>query len=311
MVISNTTQLAELIDRVWQPQFVNLVARDDFMLRRMPHITGAGDGVRWKVQAKDTNTSAASYSEGDAAPTAVGHKFLDAKLNWKYNWVGIEVTGQMQAQAMGKGGFEGYRDVLATETEQSVLDLKNIINTQLLAASLVSSTDIDGIGIGVKSATSYAGIDPATYTEWASDLGDTGALTIAIMQDNKTTAEDTPRFGNVSVITTTPTLWNAYGNLVQSQRRYMKGERLDGGFQALDFEGVPVVKVPGHTSGRMYFLTEKDKKGQAIFQFVTLQPFKTLDKSAGAADSLKLIVTSYCQLQVRNRRPHSYSASLT
>ena len=91
----------------------------------------------------------------------------------------------------------------------------------------------------------------------------------------------------------------------------MKSETLDGGFMALDFEGVPVVKVPNHATQRMYFLTEKDKKGQAVFQFVTLQPFKTLDKSQGAADSVRLLVTNYANLQCRNRKIHSYATGLT
>lgn len=312
MTISNTTTLAELIDRVWDKPFTDLVSRDYFMLKRIPKLSGAGDGVRWKVQNDTKNTSAASYSEGDSAGTAVAHAYLDAKLVWKYVWVWIEVTGQMQAQAEGMGGFEGYRNVLQNETEQSILDLRNAINTMLLATSLSSATDIDGFGIAVKNSTTYATIDPTTYTAWKSHADTTTtALSLAAMQGVKTTVEDTPRFGNVSCIPTTPTIWNYYGNLMQSQRRFTAEQKLDGGFQALDFEGVPVVKVPGFPTSRMDFWSETDAKGNANFQYRVLKNFETKDKSGGAADSMKFMVTHYSQLQIRNRRTQGYLSAIT
>lgn len=311
MAISNTSALAELIDRVWDKPFTDLVSRDFFMLKRIPKLSGGGDGVRWKVQNDVKNTSAASYSEGDGAGTAVAHQYLDARLVWRYVWVWIEVTGQMQAQAEGMGGFDGYRNVIQNETEQSILDLRSAINTMLLATSLGSASDIDGFGVGVKNSTSYATIDPTTYTAWKSYANSTSsALTMALMQDVKTTVEDTPRFGNVSVIPTGPVQWNNYGNLIAAQRRFTPQQTLDGGFQALDFEGVPVVKVPGFPTSRMDFWSEKDAKGKANFQYRVLKNFETKDKSAGTADSMKFMVTHYAQLQVRNRRTQGYLSAL-
>ncbi|HXI16134.1 MAG TPA: phage major capsid protein [Chloroflexota bacterium] len=306
MAIANTTQVAGLIDRVWQPTFVDLLSRDDFLMKRLPKAKGYGDGIRWKVIADAKNTSAGSYAEGAGLPVAVGHAFLDAFLTWRYEWVGIEVTGQAQAQAAGPGGFSGFNDVLESEISQSVMDLKNTINTHLLATTLGAATDIDGIGIGILDSGIYANINAATYPEWAAyragNAGVARPLTIALMQTVKTAVEDQPRGGNVTVITAPPTQFNAYGNLLTAQRRFTSSETLDGGFQSLEFEGTPVVKVANHPAGRMYFLSEKGRGGEANLQYVTLQNFKTLDKSQGRADSMYMLVTHYAQLQIRNRR---------
>lgn len=316
MAIGNTTQLAQLINRVWDGPFAELISRDEFFLKRFKHVPGGGDGVRWHVQDDAKNTSAGSYSESAGLPTAVAHTYLDARITWRYVWVGVEVTGQMQAQAEGQGGFEGYRDVLQSEIEQSMLDLRSKINDMLLATTLGAGTDIDGIGIPVLDSGVYATIDPAVNTAWASyrnhNSGTPRAVTVALMQDVKTKVEDTPRFGNVSVITTSPTQFNAYGNLLTSLRRFQgASQTLDGGFQALDFETVPLVKVPGHVAGRMYFLTEKDKKGNANFQYRVLQNFKTLDKSQAKADAMYFLMTHYANLQCRNRRTQGVLVDLS
>lgn len=307
MAIGDTTQLAELINRYWDKPFADLVARDYWMLKRFPHVPGKADGPRWKVQADAKNTSAAGYAEGAALPTAVAHRWLDAKLAWKFVWVGVEVTGQTKAQMKGEGGFTGYSDALAVEVEQSLLDLRDKINTMLLATT-VGANDIDSILTGVDDAVTYASINPATFTEWKSysnnNTGTNRALTIALMQDVKTSVEDTPRFGNVSVVMTTPSIWNTYGNLLTSLRRFSPQAKLDGGFQALDFEGVPVVKVPSHPANRLLFLSEKDKQGNASIQYRVLKNFETLDKSQSKADSMFFLITHYAQLQCRSRRIH-------
>ena len=42
-----------------------------------------------------------------------------------------------------------------------------------------------------------------------------------------------------------------------SERRQNTPTTLTGGYQALDFEGVPVIKVPAYPAGRMDFVDER------------------------------------------------------
>lgn len=308
MAIGNTAQLAELINRVWDEPFAELISRDEFLLKRFPKVDGSGDGVRWHVMADQKNTTAASYAEGAAQPTAVAHKYLNAFLTWRYVWAWVQVSGQAIAQTRGEGGF---RQALQNELQESMLDLRNQINNYLLA-NTATATDIDGVQTSVTNSGVYANIDPATYTEWAAYLNTTAsALTIALMQDVKTKLEDMPRLGQVSVILTGATQWNNYGNLLTSLRRFTPEQTLDGGFQALDFEGVPVVKVRGYATGRMDFLSEKDQMGNANFVYRTLKNFDTQDKSQQVADGALFAVYHYANLQCRNRRINGALTALT
>ena len=311
MAIGTTTQLAELIRLVYDKPFASLISRNEFMLARFPKQDVTGDGIRWKVQDDQKNTSAGSYSESASLPTAVAHKYIDAKLTHRYVWAVIEVTGQIIAQTQGEGGFKA---ALRSEMDETMLDLRNQINTYLLGATS-AATDIDGIQTWNKDSATYGNIDPTTYTGWASyknaNAGTGRALTVALMQDVKTKVEDTPRFGNVSVILTGPTQWNNYGNLLTSLRRFMPADTLDGGFQALDFEGVPVVKVPGFVTGRMDFLSEKDNKGAANLVYRVLRNFDVQDKSQTVADGARFVIYHYANMQCRNRRINGFLSDLS
>lgn len=311
MAIGNTTQLAELIRLNYDAAFASLISRDEFMMQRLPKQPVTGDGIRWKVQDDAKNTSVGSYAESASLPTAVAHKYLEAKLTHRYVWGVIEVTGQAIAQTQGEGGFKA---ALRSEIDETMLDMRNQINSYLLGAT-AAGTDIDGIQTWNKDSATYATIDPATYTGWAAyknaNSGTARALTVALMQDVKTKVEDTPRFGKVSVILTGPTQWNNYGNLLTSLRRFRPEDTLDGGFQALDFEGVPVVKVPSFVSGRMDFISERDNKGQANIVYRVLRNFDVQDKSQTVADGAKFVIYHYANVQCRNRRINGFLADLS
>lgn len=302
MAIGNTTQLAAIIRDVYDDAFATLISRDEFLLMRFPHVKGAGKKINWKVQDNVLNTSAASYAEGASLPTAQAHAYLDANLTWRYVWAVVEVTGQAIAQTDGEGGF---KKALSSEMDESMLDLRNQINTYLLG-NTGTATDIDGIRTVLTNSGTYAALAVATYARWAPYVNANGgtprALTLALMQDVKTTVEEQPRNGRVSVILTGATQYNNYGNLLTSQRRFVNTQSLDGGFLSLDFEGVPVVKVPNYPTGRMDFLTEKDKKGQALFQYRVLRNFDTQDKSQTVADGAKFVLYHYANLQLRSRK---------
>jgi hypothetical protein len=306
MPIGTSSQLAELIRQHFDPVFSDLVSRNSWAYKHFKGKPGYGKAIEWKVQADVKNTSVGSYAEGDAAPTAVAHKWLDAKLTWRYVRGRVKVTGPAQAMAKGPGGFDGFQDLFKTELDQTMQDMKDGIDTMLLATSLGAGTDIDGMGIGILDSAIYANIDPTTYTEWKAYRNHNGAvsraLSIALMQDVKSSVEDSPRYGNVSLITAPAAQWNAYGNLLTAQRRYTGSETMDGGFKSIEFEGAPVVKVPKHASGRMYFLSEKERGGQQNLEYRTLKNFDVQDKSAAAADAMEFEITHYANLQVRNRR---------
>jgi hypothetical protein len=110
----------------------------------------------------------------------------------------------------------------------------------------------------------HAGIDRSTYTEWACNV-DAGssvnrALTLGLMRDMRrliyTACGERP-----DLIITDPIQFSKYGELLGQYRQIkqevtMRGQKivLDGGFSALDFDGIPVIEDVNHPAGKMSFL---------------------------------------------------------
>jgi hypothetical protein len=61
-----------------------------------------------------------------------------------------------------------------------------------------------------------------------------------------------------TLVVTSAVQWRQYANLLYPDRRWVdKVKRLDGGFQYLDFDGMPIVWDKDCDPNRMYFLNEK------------------------------------------------------
>lgn len=255
------TTLAELIVQLYAGPWVDALMKNTFLLTRLQEIneikTGKGNAIRWPVRYSG-NTSAASYGENDAAAGSGNQAAKQALLNWRFNRVEISISGQ--ALAVGAGGGMVV-DPLRFELENGLLDMQDKINTELMSDGTGNSNkDITGILAAFADSGTYAGLDRATYTWWKAYVNANGgtprALTEPLMRDVKSTVEDT-RGGRVTAIWTGSAQWYKYGDLFVAERRQMTPTTLTGGYQALDFEGIPVIKIPGYPTGRMDFIDER------------------------------------------------------
>jgi hypothetical protein len=84
-----------------------------------------------------------------------------------------------------------------------------------------------------------------------------------------------------------------YGNTLQQFRQFQNVTTLDGGYKALDFEGMSFVSVPNLPVGVVYFL---DK---STWNYYVLENFETKPKSTNK-DSDRLIITHYSNLVCKN-----------
>ena len=107
----------------------------------------------------------------------------------------------------------------------------------------------------------------------------------------KTNVEN--RGGRVSAIYTGSDQFYAYGDLLVSQRRQNNPTTLTGGYQSLDFEGIPLIKVPSYPTGRMDFVDE------AMLEYHVLKDFTAMPM-AKVADADNIWVVHYSQLVCRN-----------
>lgn len=276
-----------LINEVFDPVFAEILQRNTWLLSRVRVRGSTVERIKWRVHTSGNN-SRGSYGELDNLGTPGMQGYTTAELGWKLNKILVEVSGLAQAISAGEGFVV---DLLRNELEEALPDLQEEINTQLLGDGTGNSNkDITGIVAAIDDGTdvdTYAGISRAAQPLWASYRNDNAgggnrALTMDLMRDVKRTVEDFPRNGRVSAIWCGTALWDAYGQLLiganEDKRTYNDNiQILAGGYQALLFEGIPVIKVPGYIANRMDFVDERWWEYYILRNFVTERLAKTKD----------------------------------
>ncbi len=285
-------KLAALIVEKYGLPWVEALYTNTFLLTRIQRKDGAGDGVAWPVRYSG-NSSAGSYAETDTAAGAGNQDFKKAKLGWKLNKVEVEVTGL--AQAVGDAGG-AIASPLRTELDLGLADLRGNINTQLMTdGSGNTGKDITGLFAAIADTGTYAGLDRGSYTWWKAYVNENGGdprnLTEELLRDVKSAVE--ARGGRVSAIYAGSKQWYRYGDLLRSERRQQNPTSLTGGYQALDFEGVPLIKVPGYDQTRI------DCVDEALLEYVVLKDF-VAEPMAKTKDADNIWIKHYSQLVCRN-----------
>jgi hypothetical protein len=300
MAAIDLNAIGELLREEFEEPWIEAVDRDNFLLQRFGRTNmDGGAEVRWKVHYAG-NPNAGPYSENDVIPTPGAQAYTQARSPIKQNWVAIEASGLAQAATQGSAGFV---DLIAEETEQSLEDLKDRINDQLLATTADGTgRSIHGMGYIISDTGVYAGIDRTSNSFWRSfvlaNAGTPRALTIPLMQAVMTEMEKSSRKSKISAILTNRKHFYDYGNILTPDRRYTATERLDGGFMAVDFEGLPVVSVPNMPAGAMYFLDE------STWSYYVLQNFEVKPKSTNK-DSDYFLITHYSNLICKDPRKNA------
>ena len=100
-------------------------------------------------------------------------------------------------------------------------------------------------GIGVFAAT-LQGINRATYPEWNAEVLEhsspgTGRPITSDLLDQIILQVQEQGEGDPSLMITSSTQWRKIGQLLAADRRYTPTMNLEGGFQAIDWAGIPIV----------------------------------------------------------------------
>jgi len=138
---------------------------------------------------------------------------------------------------------------------------------------IVTNTDLDDIALNNGTNTiittvndALQGLAVATYGFWKANVdsystryGGQRALTFNLMQKMFDKVEKKAGQGyGPDVILTTRAIRREYLDLCQADRRSVNTMNLDGGWVALDYNGVPLMVDDDAIEGEMYFLTTKD-----------------------------------------------------
>lgn len=215
------------------------------------------------------NSTARSYSGYESLDTTPQTGIDSAEFNWKQYSVSISISGLEERQNSGTSRIINLLEAKTTQAEMSL--------TESLSQGLFS----DGTGNGSKNLTgfeamvlnsgTYGGINSATFNFWKAGVeSTTEALGLAKMRTAYNTAsvggKDTP-----TLIVTTQSLFESFEGLFTQTAISGGGTTFstpsegsktmaDGGFQSLQFKGVPIVWDEQCPSGTMYFLNSKHMK---------------------------------------------------
>jgi hypothetical protein len=280
---TGTGNLSDVLTTIFLDDITNNINRACVLPQVLPVKFGRGKNIYWANRF--TNTTA--YTGAAAADGAtVSYYNTDIKvpayLEYTTYMDAVAIGGRAQAAAASAGNPAELADLLGEEIGEGIRRLSLAIATDFYTGTGASNQlqglySTTGSTYGALLATgTYAGIDRSTYTEWACNV-DAGssvnrALTVELMRDMRrkiyVASGERP-----DLIVTDPIQFEKYGQLLGTNRRLvqevtMRGQKitLDGGFMALDFDGIPVIEDALHPANKMSFLNTR-------YCYITQLPF--------------------------------------
>lgn len=237
-----------------------------------------GEQFKSPIRVGINNASAAQgggFRGTDTFVTNIQDETKQLVFNPKYVYEPLNFVGTDLSTNMGE---EQVVDIVKRETEYSMSNLLDNIGTMFYGSADESSKNFSGLAHIISSSGSYGGLSRSTYT--VLKPGDTSGngldtttttLTLAAMRsvtNALTSGADKPTMG-----LTTKAIFGFYEALLQPMQRmdiggYAQVTRdklapnqgaLGGatGFDALMFDGIPLVRDDKCTANALYFINEK------------------------------------------------------
>ena len=257
---------------------------------------------------------AGSFAEAGLIPNGAGQGRQTVEWNYKSYGTTVSIEGMVQAKAIA-GGYNALTDMLADELMAGVDDLKHSIHLDALGVGVTNTSKMAGVtDIISASNTALAGVNQTSASWFASYVKDPDttnttadtALTVALMDDVFQNMVDV-RGATPDAIWTSFSQYNAYANLMSDKIRYIPYGTGDARFQALNYNGIPVIPVPKYNANRVDFVQSKDWSLQYIPQKsytaegkLVEGAFKVESKDGAGYDAISFTVVAYLALVCRN-----------
>lgn len=258
------------------PQLAPQINLNSVLLHALERRPGEGKAINFTAQFSGAaNADSGPDGARKAYSDADNEIEVPATLPWALYSKVASVSGLAKATARTTrwnpgsltGPFGG--SLLGARAGQSAVRLGRGIAGHLYSGTATggasSSAQVIGLASSVKSSSTYAGIDPGTYTEWVSTQNAiSGSLTFAKIRSQLLTPIYNACGELPSFMVTDPTTFDIVRNLYGSTNAPFLREivlagdggdrvvKLGAGMQALDFEGVPLLRDRDCTSGVIY-----------------------------------------------------------
>jgi hypothetical protein len=303
MAVSTSTTIAALLREIFAAEFESVVHQRRDMLNFFGVEKGEGQGIWWKAHYAG-NTSVGAIAEDADLPAAGTQSYMDAKLGWR-TYVGTVEYTEL-AKMMAAGDKNGFMNGVIDLTRRLMDDLATKMSDDLMGAG--GSNAFEGVAAAIQAAGSYATIDASVYTWWQSLIDSAiGALAESNIQVILRDLEEQPRGAKINVALCGPTVFNIVGNLFRTNPRFIQGSsgsKITEGFSAIEYQGVPFLKIPNYTAQRIDFL-QKD-----LWHFKVLQGVELIQKPSEKL-SERFVARAYANLQCRNPRKQGACTGIT
>ena len=191
---------------------------------------------------------------------------------------------------------------------------------------IVTDTDLDEIAMIDGTVTAFIDNDPlqslavATYSWWKSKVdkhaagryGGQRALTLNLMQKtfDKIETSAGKDYGPDS-IWTTKAIRREYLDIMQNDRRNVNTMELDGGWKALEYNGIPLLVDDDAIDGEMYFLTLKDLQIYRMSDYDWMTKDGAVLSRITGYDAYEAVLFRYAELGTPRRNSHGVIADLS
>ena len=172
---------------------------------------------------------------------------------------------------------------------------------------------VGGSGAGLKTSDPLQGLDVDTYSWWKSNVDTHSAgrylgqrsLSLNLMQKmfDKVETKAGKDYGP-DMILTTKSIRREYLDLMQADRRNVNTMTLDGGWTALEFNGIPLTVDDDAIDGEMYFLTTKDIQKYRMSDYDWMDKDGSILARISGYDAYEAILFLYQELGCSRRNSH-------
>ena len=356
MATLTLADISDALSQLFLPNIVDSINTTAIGLTLIPTVDGGGKNAAWTVKFTG-RTNAGGYAEGAdmTDPDFDSEKKKDGILPWAQYRKGAKLSGLAQAAASsneqpGSVLSEGMTDLFDEEIGDGVERLALGLGTDLYSGDGSAGNPMIGLEAAIDdSAAVYATIDPALFPEWVSTVQ---SVPVGDLSFSKIRTYLTAIYNacgkKPDLMLCDGTTFDRIGDLFGDNRREVKeiqisngrsmGRRtirLEGGYDVIDFDGIPVARDALCTANTIYALNTRFihlkqlpayKSPMTLERFLDImegitgerQPIEEMGEFQAApgqlapyvemlgktGDSDKAQIKSYLQLCVRRRNVH-------
>ena len=271
-------------------------------------------GPRWRLVVSG-NESTGSFTPGGSLNAADARQTVEASESWAW-YHGSFKLAEAQLQMISKAGPH----MLTNEVVEQLAAIASGLADDIHSAIISGTSGLIGLGVAIDDSTTYFNVNRSTYPAMAAydhtNSGTPRAITAALLNATWNYLTYTNK-GRATVLFCDSDQWDAIAALTTGAITTQANMAAAGGgsqskfvgYTDLYYKGLPVVAIPGYTSGRVDFVDE------AKLSLEVIKPFGLVPDGQGKlgpqleGGTYTWLITGGLQLVLRN--PKKSSASLT